>query len=278
MKVICINASESFPVCCCHVSDRVSIPIINHYIFKPSSKLGQVFHLCYVLGAFAPAITMQPTIVTLAFLATSAMSIALPQDVDDNDIPSQCTAVCQSVVALTQQCDRDINNDNSDVLYRNCICTAEGASTVIPICEACVRQYRPTTTTTDDDGEVDQDTNGRKITNGALNYGRLISFPDVDDVVRACNFSTTTYDASQTSSLSIGSGVTTATATATTGSTGGGSGTVTNAVGTGTSNAESGASSLSSGVATAASQGSGAMPTAGVGAGIAAIVGVAALI
>lgn len=41
----------------------------------------------------------------LLYLFTLA-ALALGQDVDDNDVPSQCRSVCASVTSLTNTCDR----------------------------------------------------------------------------------------------------------------------------------------------------------------------------
>ena len=94
--------------------------------------------------------------------ALSAIGFA-QQDIDNNDIPSQCSSVCSGLVQLTQTCDNSISklffsefndvdganrnpdDDNNDRLYLNCVCNATGVSTQLPLCEACVATY-------DDDG------------------------------------------------------------------------------------------------------------------------------
>ncbi|KAF2181688.1 hypothetical protein K469DRAFT_752581 [Zopfia rhizophila CBS 207.26] len=103
----------------------------------------------------------------------SALSLA--QDVDNNDIPSQCTAVCSDVVSLSRTCDQQ--NDDNDTGYRNCVCNANNANTQIPLCEACVSQF-------------DNDRNDN----------------DVNDLLRACAFSTTSYNPSATASVTQISG------------------------------------------------------------------------
>ncbi|KAF2251133.1 hypothetical protein BU26DRAFT_276623 [Trematosphaeria pertusa] len=94
-------------------------------------------------------------------LAFTLAAIGLAQDVDSNDVPNQCQAVCASVVSLTSSCDQQ-NDDRAEL---DCVCQASGADTQVPLCAACVSQY-------DSDGNDN----------------------DVNDIVRSCSFSTTTYN------------------------------------------------------------------------------------
>merc|ERR1712036_161277 len=90
-------------------------------------------------------------------------SYVAAQDIDNNDVPTQCRSVCANIVTLTQNCDRQ-NHDN-DSGYISCVCNSTNAATEIPACEACVANF---------------DRN-----DGADN--------DVNDLVRSCSFSRTTY-------------------------------------------------------------------------------------
>ncbi|KAF2687002.1 hypothetical protein K458DRAFT_266953, partial [Lentithecium fluviatile CBS 122367] len=96
--------------------------------------------------------------ILLAF-ALSAVGIA--QDIDNNDVPNECRAVCASIVSLTAQCDQQFNDDAQEL---NCICSASGANTQLPLCEACVSQF-------------DSDNSDN----------------DVNDLLRSCSFTSTSY-------------------------------------------------------------------------------------
>ncbi|KAH7346565.1 hypothetical protein BKA65DRAFT_384601, partial [Rhexocercosporidium sp. MPI-PUGE-AT-0058] len=90
-------------------------------------------------------------------------SYVAAQDIDNNDVPPQCRTVCATVVNLTETCDRQ-NNDN-DSGYINCVCSGTNAAAEIPACEACIANF---------------DRN-----DGSDN--------DVNDLVRSCSFSRTSY-------------------------------------------------------------------------------------
>ncbi|KAF2128597.1 hypothetical protein P153DRAFT_376709 [Dothidotthia symphoricarpi CBS 119687] len=100
---------------------------------------------------------------------------AAAQDVSQDDIPSQCTAICAEVVTISTQCDQQNENDTAEL---QCVCNATNANTLIPACEACVAQF---------DVDNDDDDNVRDN--------------DVYEVLTRCNFSTTTYNAASASSL-----------------------------------------------------------------------------
>lgn len=70
-------------------------------------------------------------------VALTLTHLAVAQDVDYDDLPSQCTAVCDPVVRLTQQCDQD--NSGADQLQ--CVCGAMNATVQLPACEACFAMY-----------------------------------------------------------------------------------------------------------------------------------------
>ncbi len=113
-------------------------------------------------------------LVKTVFLALTLSAMGLAQEIDNGDIPRQCSAICAPIVTLARDCDRQ-NNDN-DRGERDCICNAQGASTQLPACEACVTAFD-----NDDDNPSDN---------------------DVNDLLRSCNFSTTTYNPSATQQAS----------------------------------------------------------------------------
>ncbi|KAF2004479.1 hypothetical protein P154DRAFT_386323, partial [Amniculicola lignicola CBS 123094] len=89
-------------------------------------------------------------------------SLAITQDIDDNDIPNACRTTCANVVSTVQDCDQQFNDGNA--AYLNCLCNPQEMTIQIPLCEACVAAN-------DDDGHNN----------------------DVNDILRSCSFSTTTY-------------------------------------------------------------------------------------
>lgn len=73
----------------------------------------------------------------LPALALAASVVA--QDIDSNDVPSQCTDVCASVVSLTASCDKSTHDD--DTAERKCVCDDPDASKSVPNCAACLDKY-----------------------------------------------------------------------------------------------------------------------------------------
>ncbi|KAF2107496.1 hypothetical protein BDV96DRAFT_506104 [Lophiotrema nucula] len=188
------------------------------------------------------------------FLTLGLFSLGLAQDIDDNDVPQQCRAVCASIVTLTQNCDDQNNN------FINCVCSTSGADTQLPLCEACVAQF-------DNDGH--DNVSPFKNTN---------SYTDVNDLVRSCSFSTTTYNPSAASAsltqISGSNSIAVSTTAATTGSSDDSASTRSSLT------ASSGSATTSQGATqitgSAAGQSTNAAPTmcAGIGAGV-GILGVA---
>lgn len=94
---------------------------------------------------------------------------------------------------MTLTCSPD--NDNAE---RNCICTAPNANTLLPACEACVRQYD-----TDDDDNDNNNDNDRNDN-------------DVRDVLTRCNFTAqSSFNAASASSIVAAAGPSGTTATTT---------------------------------------------------------------
>ena len=102
-------------------------------------------------------------------LVTFALAAAVAaQEVDNNDVPMECRAVCSSIVSVAQQCDNQHRDDDRAEL--NCICSASGINTQLPLCEACVAQF-------DRDDDNDRDN-------------------DINDLLRSCSLSTTNFNPS----------------------------------------------------------------------------------
>ncbi|EAW24443.1 putative GPI anchored protein [Aspergillus fischeri NRRL 181] len=147
----------------------------------------------------------------LQFLALSglmlASNIALAAELDRDDVPNRCWDVCSSVVGIAQQCDNTHRDD--DRAEMNCICNWNQAPTLVPLCEACISQFRNDTrngTRHDNDRDDDHD-HDRDDRRGPHDN-------DAYDILTSCSFSTTTYNAAAaTSILSTASGSITPTAT-----------------------------------------------------------------
>ncbi|EAL86112.1 hypothetical protein KXW98_008197 [Aspergillus fumigatus] len=145
----------------------------------------------------------------LQFLALSglmlASNIALAAELDRDDVPDRCWDVCSPVVGIAQQCDNTHRDD--DRAEMNCICNSNRAPTLVPLCEACISQFRNDTRNgthhdDDDDDDHDHDDHRRPHDNDAY------------DILTSCSFSTTTYNAAAaTSILSTATGSITPTAT-----------------------------------------------------------------
>lgn len=75
---------------------------------------------------------------SLVFLGLAAISAVTAQEFDNNDVPSQCRSVCQSMVDAARTCDNTNSGDRQEV---DCICNTNGASTQLPECAACIRQF-----------------------------------------------------------------------------------------------------------------------------------------
>ncbi|KAF2999407.1 hypothetical protein E8E13_006987 [Curvularia kusanoi] len=126
-------------------------------------------------------------------IAATLTALVAAQEIEQSDIPQQCTQLCAQVVTIARDCDNRFDNDNAET---QCICTAPNANNLLPACEACVRQYD----TGDDDDDNDRNDN------------------DVRDVLNRCSFTAqSSFNAASASSVVAASNLPTASA-ATTGS------------------------------------------------------------
>lgn len=91
--------------------------------------------------------------VPAALLALGMLAPAFAQDVDRDDVPRQCDSVCANIVAVSDQCDRQFSRDRDEL---DCMCRAENAQQVVPLCAACIDFYD-----TDNDNDNDVEDNGK---------------------------------------------------------------------------------------------------------------------
>ena len=82
-------------------------------------------------------------------------------ELERDDVPKRCGHVCNPVVAIAHTCD-NVHRDN-DRAEMNCICDWNKVNNLVPICEACIAQYRSdrknrdTNKDRDDDDDDDDD-------------------------------------------------------------------------------------------------------------------------
>ncbi|RMJ21132.1 hypothetical protein PHISP_07995, partial [Aspergillus sp. HF37] len=77
----------------------------------------------------------------LALAGLMAMgSVNAFPEVEEDDIPDRCWEVCGKVVGMSHSCEgRFYHNEGAQ---KNCMCNWRGASELIPLCDACVREHR----------------------------------------------------------------------------------------------------------------------------------------
>jgi hypothetical protein len=104
-------------------------------------------------------------------LVSALAAISAAQDIRQNDIPRECTAICADVVSLAQRCEDTTSMysripkvlhsliwvSDDDAAEVTCICRAPNAFTLVPACEACVAEFDQDDSDADD---VSADENG----------------------------------------------------------------------------------------------------------------------
>ncbi|KAF7586186.1 hypothetical protein BBP40_009315 [Aspergillus hancockii] len=124
------------------------------------------------------------TVQLLALAGLMLLSnIAMGAELERDDVPNRCWDVCGPVVGTAHRCD-SIHHDN-DRAEMKCICDWNQASPLIPLCEACIAQYRSDRNSrggNDDDDRRDPHDN------------------DAYDILTSCSLSTTSYNPSAAAS------------------------------------------------------------------------------
>ncbi|KAE8137682.1 hypothetical protein BDV38DRAFT_282619 [Aspergillus pseudotamarii] len=142
---------------------------------------------------------------TAQLLALSGLmlmsNVAMGAELEHDDVPNRCWDVCGPVVGIAHKCD---NMHDSDRAEMQCICDWKQAPSLIPLCEACIAQYRSERNNRDHDDDDDDD-------------DRNPHHNDAYDILTSCSLSTTSYNptaaASAVSSASANGTGTTPTAT-----------------------------------------------------------------
>lgn len=113
---------------------------------------------------------------TLPLLSLVAPVVLADLGLESEDIPTQCTQVCDPLLTLSRQCDVDddqVGGDrNEDLLERQCLCTNQSfdVAGVAALCASCMSQ----------------------------NVRERDDLEDIDEIMRTCNFQSTTYAVSAT--------------------------------------------------------------------------------
>ncbi|BAE58387.1 hypothetical protein F9C07_1882 [Aspergillus flavus] len=142
---------------------------------------------------------------TAQLLALSGLmlmsNVAMGAELDHDDVPNRCWDVCGPVVGIAHKCD---NMHDSDRAEMNCICDWKQAPSLIPLCEACIAQYRSERNNRDHDDDDDDD-------------DRNPHHNDAYDILTSCSLSTTSYNPTAAASAvsSASANATDATPTAT---------------------------------------------------------------
>ncbi|KAE8344760.1 hypothetical protein BDV24DRAFT_9561 [Aspergillus arachidicola] len=141
---------------------------------------------------------------TAQLLALSGLmlmsNVAMGAELDHDDVPNRCWDVCGPVVGIAHKCD---NMHDSDRAEMKCICDWKQATSLIPLCEACIAQYRSERNNRDHDDDDDDD--------------RDPHHNDAYDILTSCSLSTTSYNPTAAASAvsSASANATDATPTAT---------------------------------------------------------------
>ena len=95
---------------------------------------------------------------TTQLLALSGLmlmsNVAMGAELERDDVPNRCWDVCGPVVGIAHKCD---NMHDSDRAEMQCICDWKQAPSLIPLCEACIAQYRSERNNRDYDDDDDDD-------------------------------------------------------------------------------------------------------------------------
>lgn len=106
---------------------------------KGTRSITSYYHLNYLLDWLQFKIPLHAMRSLFLFSALALVASVLAQDIDSNDVPSQCKDACASVVSLTARCDNSTHDDDSAEM--KCVCNDPGASKNVPNCAACLDKY-----------------------------------------------------------------------------------------------------------------------------------------
>ena len=127
---------------------------------------------------------------TALVVASSAMVAVADIDFDWDDVPQVCRSTCEPVRDLSRTCEVDLpgdDNDNQETqLEVQCFCTNTSfdVASVAALCQACIRQEHNPADNNDDDDDDDNDDDDDDHND---------SLDDINNIIRTCGFSTTSW-------------------------------------------------------------------------------------
>ncbi|KAH8430803.1 putative GPI anchored protein [Aspergillus melleus] len=129
-----------------------------------------------------------------------AGKVAVAAELDRDDVPNRCWDVCGPVVGTAHRCDGMHDRDRAEM---DCICDWNQAPSLVPLCEACIADYRADRNNTNRDRHYDEEHDLFDDDDDDDDDDRDPHHNDAYDILRSCSFSTTSYNAAAaTSALS----------------------------------------------------------------------------
>ncbi|PLB52157.1 hypothetical protein P170DRAFT_472063 [Aspergillus steynii IBT 23096] len=169
------------------------------------------------------------------FLALSGLmlagKVALAAELDRDDVPNRCWDVCGPVVGIAHRCDGMHDNDRREM---DCICDWKQAPSLIPLCEACIADYRADRNNTDRDRHYDEE-HDLFDDDDDDDDDRDPHHNDAYDILRSCSLSTTSYNAAAATSALSATGTGSGSSSTSTGSASGSGSTTVSATDSNTS-------------------------------------------
>jgi len=75
--------------------------------------------------------------------SVAAIRAAAETTIDNDDVPLACANICRDTINLSNRCEIQADNDNSntddDIIYNNCFCQETNAKARIEECATCVK-------------------------------------------------------------------------------------------------------------------------------------------
>lgn len=138
-------------------------------------------------------------------------------DLDWDDVPRECRAVCQPTHDLTEQCDSRLDNTPDrieDQLEWQCFCTNDSfdVAGMTALCADCMEQFYEANPNFDGDDDGDDDDDDDDDDDVDPDNARE-ALEDIREIMARCGFSSTSYDSSASITTSISVDATAPTAT-----------------------------------------------------------------
>ncbi|KAJ5664817.1 uncharacterized protein N7477_007265 [Penicillium maclennaniae] len=116
-----------------------------------------------------------------------ASHVAIAAKLEHDDVPNRCWADCGPVVGISEKCDNQYDNNSVEL---NRICNWSPAKTQVPLCAACITNYKNDGNDHGNDNDNDNDHHNDSDDND-----------EALEIVHSCSFSATTYNAAIATTL-----------------------------------------------------------------------------